>query len=282
MGPGLNGESVHRPRFGRNKEESSREQALARGLVAVVSWQRGMMTKVERQIGATPYRRPDPRTQPPSLCEPYLATIRRAPRQPLVLLPHTLSEITGPVFGHQSISETDNDLTRQHGGDPLGERIILTGRVLDEDGRPVPHTLIEIWQANAAGRYRHHRDDHAAPLDPNFTGAGRTLTDGEGHYRFITIKPGAYPWRNHENAWRPAHIHFSLFGNAFATRLVTQMYFPGDPLFQFDPIFQSIPDERARQRLIARFDLASTKPEWALGYQFDILLRGREATPFES
>lgn len=240
------------------------------------------MTKVERQIAATPYRRPDSRTQPPSLYEPYLATIRRAPRQPLVLLPHTLSEITGPVFGHQSISETESDLTRQHSGDPLGERIILTGRVLDEDGRPVPHTLIEIWQANAAGRYRHHRDNHAAPIDPNFTGAGRTLTDAEGHYRFITIKPGAYPWRNHDNAWRPAHIHFSLFGNAFATRLVTQMYFPGDPLFRFDPIFQSIPDEGARQRLIARFDLASTKPEWALGYQFDIVLRGREATPFEN
>ena len=159
--------------------------------------------------------------------------------------------------------------------------MILTGRVLDDDGRPVPQTLIEIWQANAAGRYRHHCDNHPAPLDPNFSGAGRVLTDAQGRYRFTTIKPGAYPWRNHENAWRPAHIHFSLFGNAFATRLVTQMYFPGDPLLQFDPIFQSIPDERARQHLIARFDLATTQPEWALGYQFDIVLRGREATPFE-
>ena len=241
-----------------------------------------MTRNLERRTSVAPYRRPDPRTQPTPLYSPYLATIRRAPRQPLVLLPHTLSEITGPVYGHQSINETDNDLTRQYDSDPLGERIILTGRVLDEDGRPVPHTLIEIWQANAAGRYRHHRDNHSAPLDPNFSGAGRALTDAEGRYRFTTIKPGAYPWRNHENAWRPAHIHFSLFGSAFATRLVTQMYFPGDPLLHFDPIFQSIADQRARQHLIARFDLATTQPEWALGYQFDIVLRGREATPFES
>jgi protocatechuate 3,4-dioxygenase, beta subunit len=246
-----------------------------------------MMSEAQRQLResrctVTPYKRPDPLTQPASLYEPYRATIRRAPRRPLVLLPHTLSEITGPVYGHQPISETDADLTRQHEGEPLGERIIVTGRVLDDDGRPVPHTLIEIWQANAAGRYRHHHDNHPAALDPNFTGAGRVLTDANGHYRFTTIKPGAYPWKNHDNAWRPAHIHFSLFGNAFATRLVTQMYFPGDPLFAFDPIFQSIPDERARQRLIARFDLAATQPEWALAYQFDIVLRGKEATPFES
>lgn len=249
-------------------------------LAKSVHWQR-----VHRQLqetAVTPYRRPDPITQPPSLHESYVATIRRAPRQPLVLLPHTLSEITGPVYGHGSIAETDNDLTRQHPGEPLGERIILTGRVLDDGGRPVPHTLVEIWQANAAGRYRHHRDQHPAPLDPNFTGAGRTLTDENGRYRFTTVKPGAYPWKNHANAWRPAHIHFSLFGNAFATRLVTQMYFPGDPLFPLDPIFQSVPDERARQRLIAAFDLATTQPEWALGYQFDIVLRGKEATPFET
>jgi protocatechuate 3,4-dioxygenase beta subunit len=199
-----------------------------------------------------------------------------------VLLPHTLSEVTGPVYGHQKISETDHDLTRQHAGEPLGQRIIVTGRVLDGDGHPVRNTLIEIWQANAAGRYFHHRDQHPAPLDPNFTGAGRTLTDENGVYRFVTIRPGAYPWQNHENAWRPCHIHFSLFGPAFATRLVTQMYFPGDPLLAYDPIFQSIPDERARQRLIAGFDLATTQPEWALGYQFNIILRGREDTPFES
>ena len=229
----------------------------------------------------TPYRRHPAQSQPPCLYEPYHATVLRAPRQPLVLLPHTLSEITGPVYGHSNVTETDSDLTRRHAGEPLGERIIVSGRVLDDSGRPVPHTLIEIWQANAAGRYRHSHDDHPAPLDPNFTGAGRALTDGNGQYRFVTIKPGAYPWQNHQNAWRPAHIHFSLFGPAFATRLVTQMYFPGDPLFPYDPIFQSIPDERARQRLIAEFDLATTEPEWALGYQFNIVLRGREATPFE-
>jgi protocatechuate 3,4-dioxygenase beta subunit len=180
------------------------------------------------------------------------------------------------------MAPTDNDLTRQHAGEPLGERIIVTGRVLDDGGRPVRNTLIEIWQAHAAGRYFHQKDDHPAPLDPNFTGAGRVLTDAEGRYQFTTIKPGAYPWRNHPNAWRPAHIHFSLFGTAFVTRLVTQMYFPGDPLFAYDPIFQSISDERARQRLISKFDLETTRPDWALGYQFDIVLRGREATPFET
>jgi protocatechuate 3,4-dioxygenase beta subunit len=228
------------------------------------------------------YRRPDPNTQPPYLCQAYRSTTRRAPTKPLIVLPHTLSEITGPVYGHEDVGEMDNDLTRQHPGEPLGERIIVTGRVLDEDGHPVRESLVEIWQANAAGRYAHHNDNHAAPLDPNFTGAGRTLTDPDGRYSFVTIKPGAYPWRNHENAWRPAHIHFSLFGSALATRLVTQMYFPGDPLFPIDPISQSIPDQKARERLIANFDLATTQPEWALGYRFDIVLRGREATPFEA
>jgi protocatechuate 3,4-dioxygenase beta subunit len=228
-----------------------------------------------------PYRRHNPASQPASLYEPYRSSIRRAPRQPLVLLPHTLSEITGPVYGDSEIQEFDNDLTLQHWDEPQGERITVTGRVLDDSGRPVPRTLIEIWQTNAAGRYRHNKDNHPAPLDPNFTGAGRTLTDENGFYRFVTIKPGAYPWKNHDNAWRPAHIHFSLFGTAFATRLVTQMYFPGDPLFQHDPIFQSIPDERARQRLIAALDLGTTQPDWALGYQFNIVLRGRESTPFE-
>ncbi len=152
---------------------------------------------------------------------------------------------------------------------------------MDSSGHPVADSLIEIWQANAAGRYAHDQDNHPAPLDPNFTGRGRTLTDKDGFYSFVTIKPGAYPWRNHDNAWRPAHIHFSLFGPAFVTRLITQMYFPGDPLLDYDPIWQSIPDERARQRLISKFDLESTKPEWALGYRFDIVLRGRESTPFE-
>jgi protocatechuate 3,4-dioxygenase beta subunit len=196
-------------------------------------------------------------------------------------MPQTLSERTGPSYGHDAIRETDHDLTRQHSGEPLGERIIVTGRVADDSGRPVRNTLIEIWQTNAAGRYRHSKDNHPAPLDPNFTGAGRALTDANGVYRFVTIKPGAYPWRNHQNAWRPAHIHFSLFGPAFVTRLITQMYFPGDPLLAFDPIFQSVREEKARQRLIAGFDLETTQPEWALGYRFDIILRGREATPFE-
>ncbi|WP_439495481.1 protocatechuate 3,4-dioxygenase subunit beta [Bosea sp. (in: a-proteobacteria)] len=211
----------------------------------------------------------------------YKSTLKRAPSQPLILLPHSLSETTGPVFGHVAVQPGDADLTRQHEGEPLGERIIVSGRVLDEDGRPVPHTLIEIWQANAAGRYVHVRDQHPAPLDPNFTGAGRAVTDADGRYRFVTVKPGAYPWRNHHNAWRPAHIHFSLFGASFLSRVITQMYFPGDPLFAYDPIFQSIPDERARERLVSRFDLGTTEPEWALGYQFDIVLRGREATPLE-
>ncbi len=229
-----------------------------------------------------PFRRPPVASQPPYLYENYRATVRRSPRQPLIVVPHTLSETTGPVFGHQRIAETDNDLTRQHAADPIGERIIVSGRVLEEDGKPIPHTLIEIWQANACGRYCHDKDSHLAPLDPNFTGAGRTMTDENGFYRFVSIKPGAYPWKNHDNAWRPAHIHFSLFGTAFAQRLVTQMYVPGDPLFAYDPIFQSIPDERARERLISRFDLQTTHPEWALGYRFDIVLRGREATPFEA
>src|SRR5215471_2977299 len=242
------------------------------------------MSKPEKAALMTrvvPYQREEPGSQPTLLYEPYRATIRRVPRNPLVVLPPTLSEVTGPVFGHEEVSDGDGDLTRQHSGEPLGERIIVSGRVLDGNGRPVPHNLVEVWQANAAGRYCHDRDDHPAPLDPNFSGAGRFLTDESGMYRFVTIKPGAYPWKNHSNAWRPAHIHFSLFGNAFATRLVTQMYFPGDPLFAFDPILQSIPDERARQRLIANFDLATTQPEWALGYQFNIVLRGRDATPFE-
>jgi protocatechuate 3,4-dioxygenase beta subunit len=198
----------------------------------------------------------------------------------LILLPQSLSETTGPVFGHDRVQPQDADLTRQHAGEPVGERIIVTGRVIDEDGHPVPHTLVEVWQANAAGRYQHQRDQHDAPLDPNFTGTGRTLTDAQGNYRFVTIRPGAYPWRNHPNAWRPAHIHFSLFGNAFATRLVTQMYFPGDPLLPFDPIYNSVPDG-ARQRMISDFARELTEPEHALGFRFDIVLRGRDATPME-
>ena len=228
------------------------------------------LARYRREIADPPYLHPD-----------YVATRTRAPKRPLVPLAQTLSEVTGPVYGHERVGELDHDLTRQHEGEPLGERMILHGRVLDGDGRPVRNTLIEIWQANSAGRYKHDVDRHPAPLDPNFSGAGRCLTDGEGRYRFITIKPGAYPWKNHPNAWRAAHIHFSLFGHAFATRLVTQMYFPGDPLFFQDPIFHSVSDPRQRERMIARFDLDRTVPEWALAYEFDVVLRGREATPME-
>src|SRR5712691_6905714 len=240
------------------------------------------MGQVTNERVIKPYRRMPPDSQPPSLYEPYKSTILRSPRKPLIVLPHTLSEITGPLYGHESVRESDADLTRQHAGEPLGERIIVTGRVLDSNGRPVPSALIEIWQANSAGRYVHAKDQHPAPLDPNFTGAGRTMTDENGVYRFVTIKPGPYPWLNHYNAWRPAHIHFSVFGRAFLSRLVTQMYFPGDPLFALDPIYQSLPDEKARQRMISRFDLETTQPQWATGYKFDIVLRGPEATPFET
>jgi protocatechuate 3,4-dioxygenase, beta subunit len=213
--------------------------------------------------------------------EGYRSTAKRAPRQPLVILPHTLTELSGPVYGHADASPEDADLTRRHAGEPLGERIIVHGHVLDEDLRPVAHTLVEVWQANAAGRYMHVVDQHPAPLDPNFTGAGRAVTDEKGYYRFVTVKPGAYPWRNHHNAWRPAHIHFSLIGHTFLQRLVTQMYFPGDPLFPFDPIFNSVEDEKARLRMIASFDLENSVPEWALCYRFDIVLRGRLRTPME-
>ena len=215
---------------------------------------------------------------PPLDYADYRSTALRAPKRPLVVLPERFRDLESPVFGQEDLAEFDNDLTRQHGGEPQGERIVVTGRVLEEDGRPVRNALVEIWQTNAGGRYRHENDQHPAPLDPNFSGAGRTLTDDEGRYEFVTIKPGAYPWRNHPNAWRPAHIHFSLFGRAFSSRLVTQMYFPGDPLFAYDPIFQSVRDPAARERLVARFDLELTRPEWALGYRWDIVLR---KTPFE-
>jgi protocatechuate 3,4-dioxygenase beta subunit len=230
-----------------------------------------------------PTYRPDgDRTHPPLLSPAYGSTVLRAPSRPLVLLPQRLTEVTGPLFGAERLGPSDHDLTRQHDGEPIGQRIIVHGRVRDGDGRPVPGTLVEIWQPNAAGRYRHAVDNWPAPLDPNFTGVGRTLTDADGRYRFVTVAPGAYPWRNHLNAWRPAHIHFSLFGRAFTQRLVTQMYFPGDPLFFQDPIFNSIPDPRARQRLVARYDHGVSEPEWALGFQFDLVLRGRDGTPFET
>ena len=227
------------------------------------------------------YPRPRPETQPKNQYSPYGSTHKRAPQQPLISIPHTLSELTGPIYGHNPIGAADNDLTIHFSDPPQGERIIVAGRILDEDGQGVPNTLVEIWQANAAGRYRHSGDNHPAPLDPNFLGAGRTLTDAEGNYRFLTIKPGAYPWRNHHNAWRPQHIHFSLFGSALISRLVTQMYFPNDPLIPLDPITNSIPDREARERLVSAFDLSITEPDWALGYRFDIILRGRCSTPFE-
>jgi protocatechuate 3,4-dioxygenase, beta subunit len=214
----------------------------------------------------------------------YRSTRWRAPARPLVSLSEEFHAFAGPVFGDLPIGELDHDLTRQHEGEPLGERIIVTGRVLDVDGHPLRNTLVEVWQANAAGRYRHDVDQHPAPLDPNFSGAGRCLTDDEGRYRFVTVKPGAYPWGNHENAWRPRHIHFSLFGRGFTQRLVTQMYFPGDPLLEFDPIAHSVRDPKARELMIARFDLGTTQPDWALGYQWDIVLgRGGDATtPMEN
>jgi len=220
--------------------------------------------------------------RPPLLYPPYQSTRLRAPLEALIVLPERLADLTAPVYDWWSIKEGDNDLTTERGGEAQGQRIIVEGRLLDEGARPIPGALIEVWQANAAGRYHHAKDDHPAPLDPHFTGAGRVVTDAEGRYAFTTIRPGAYPWRNHDNAWRPAHIHFSVFGRSFAHRLVTQMYFPGDPMFAHDPIFQSIPDERARERLVARYDLSITRPEWALGYAFDIVVRGREATPFEN
>lgn len=220
--------------------------------------------------------------QPPYLHEDYKSTIYRAPSQPLVLLKSGLAEKGGPVFGDRHIGPLDNDLTKNavKNGEPLGERIVVHGKVTNQFGHPIKNTIIEIWQANAAGRYIHKVDQHDAPLDPNFLGAGRTITDNEGNYVFRTIKPGAYPWGNHPNAWRPNHIHFSLFGANITTRLVTQMYFPGDPLLQYDPIFLGVP-QSGRDLLISNFELALTEPNFALGYRFDIVLRGDKATPFE-
>ncbi|MGC1303998.1 MAG: protocatechuate 3,4-dioxygenase subunit beta [Caulobacteraceae bacterium] len=227
-----------------------------------------------------PYTREDA-GQPPSLFGPYGSTVARSPREPLVKIPQTLTEVTGPAGGWERLmGGSAADLTRQHKGEPIGQRILVSGRVLGEDRRPVANTVVEIWQCNAAGRYIHVNDQWDAPIDPNFTGAGRVVTDADGRYQFVTIKPGAYPWGNHKNAWRPAHIHLSLLGPAFATRLVTQLYFPDDPLIEIDPIANAVPRE-ARDRMVARFDIATTQPNRALGYLFDVVLRGREATPFE-
>jgi protocatechuate 3,4-dioxygenase beta subunit len=227
------------------------------------------------------YQRPEG-VHPPLDYPEYQSSQLRAPTRPLVPMPQWLTEVTGPLLGPERVAAADADLTTRHPGEPIGERIIVTGRLLDSNGKPVPDALVEIWQANSAGRYAHPVDDHPAPLDPNFDGGGRCVTDSEGRYRFITIKPGPYPWRNHPNAWRPAHIHFSVFGRAFTQRLITQMYFPGDPLFAQDPIFNSVPDRAARERMISRFDLGLTIPDWALGFEWDIVLRGTNATVFET
>jgi len=220
---------------------------------------------------------------PPYASPRYLSSVYRSPLEPPIPLRQGIGELTGPSFGPELVRPADADLTTnaRTGAPALGERIIVSGRVLEQDGRPVPHTLVEVWQCNAAGRYNHVNDTHDAPLDPNFLGAGRVLTDAEGRYQFVSIRPGAYPWKNHYNAWRPAHIHFSLFGPAYATRLVTQMYFPGDPLLELDGIFMSIPDPAARQRLVAHYDHSLSRPHVALGYRFDVVLRGREETPLE-
>jgi len=218
---------------------------------------------------------------PPYDYPDYRSTRLRAPRRDLFPMPGGLTERRGPLFGSDQVDPVESDLTRGRGGEPLGERMVVPGRVTDAEGRPVRHQLVEVWQANAAGRYHHAVDRHQAPLDPNFVGAGRCLTDDDGRYRFVTIKPGAYPWENHQNAWRPAHIHFSLFGTCFAERLVTQMYFPGDPLLAFDPVYHSVRDPRAAALLIAKFDLAATVERWALGYVFDIVLGGSCPTPVD-
>jgi protocatechuate 3,4-dioxygenase, beta subunit len=240
-----------------------------------------MDSDVSTRVSVKAYARLPKGSQPPSLYEPYHATVKRVPLKPLILLPHTLSEITGPVFGREKVGEKDNDLTCQHPGEPLGERIIVSGRVLDTEGRPLRDTLVEIWQANSAGRYSHRADRWPAPLDRNFSGAGRCTTDVDGRYRFTTIKPGAYPWGNGENAWRPAHIHFSLLGRAFAQRLVTQMYFAGDQLLELDPIFNSVADPKGRERMLSRLSIDGSEPHWALAYDFDIYLRGPDPTPLQ-
>lgn len=222
--------------------------------------------------------------QPPAFTPGYKTSVLRSPRQALLSLHNSLSEVTGPVFGPDDLGPLDNDLILNYAqtGEPIGERIIVHGRVLDENARPVPHTLVEFWQANAGGRYRHKKDTYIAPIDPNFGGCGRCLTDENGSYFFRTVKPGPYPWRNHINSWRPAHIHFSVFGSGFVQRLVTQMYFEGDPLIPICPIVQTIPDKDAIDRLIAPLDLNASIPMDMLAYQFDIVLRGSRSTPFEN
>jgi protocatechuate 3,4-dioxygenase beta subunit len=239
------------------------------------------MTATPQALPGLPrYADRDPGALPPLLSPEYRSTVLRAPLNSAVDLPQRLTEVTGPLFGESAVDPAEADLTCQHEGEPQGQRIVVQGRVVDGAGRPVPGSLVEVWQANAGGRYRHTRDNWPSPIDPNFTGYGRIVTDADGWYRFTTVRPGAYPWRNHDNAWRPAHIHFSLVGRAFTQRLVTQMYFPDDPLFFQDPIMNAVP-AAARPRMVAAYDHALTVPEWALGYRWDIVLRGPAATPFE-
>lgn len=227
------------------------------------------------------YRKPYPGTQPPFVHPPYASTVLRGARRDPIAIPVTLSEITGPTLDRLTLGEHAADLTAGFPGPPLGERIVVSGRVLDENGKPVRNSIVEVWQCNAAGRYLHKGDQHDAPLDPNFKGTGQVLTDEHGRYRFKTVKPGAYPWRNHYNAWRPAHIHFSLHGAGIGQRLVTQMYFPNDPLLEFDPIYNCVPDEKAKLRMVSSLDWETTQNEYALGYRFDIVLRGRKQTVWE-
>lgn len=230
------------------------------------------------------YYQRDRDRHPPAYAPGYKTSVSRSPRYALISLEQSVSEITGPVFGQNDLGTLDHDLIRNYAqsGDPVGERIIVHGRVLDENARPVPETLVEIWQANAGGRYRHKKDSYLAPIDPNFGGCGRTLTDQDGYYFFRTVKPGAYPWRNMVNNWRPAHIHFSVFGASFSQRLITQLYFEGDPLIPLCPIVQTIPDPDAIDALIARLDLNATIPLDSIAYRFDIVLRGRRSTLFEN
>jgi|TARA_B110000046_G_C13008264_1_gene405414 protocatechuate 3,4-dioxygenase, beta subunit len=234
-------------------------------------------------MNTTPFNPRDWNSHPAFIHPAYKSTPLRGQTKPLVPIKQTLSELTGPVYGHEQVGPLDNDLTKNSivDGPPQGERIVVGGRVLDENGRPQANTLLEIWQCNAAGRYVHTNDQHDAPIDPNFLGAGRCVTDDDGNYSFFTIKPGAYPWPNHPNAWRPNHIHFSLFGASFATRLITQMYFPGDPLLDLDPIYKSSP-EGSRELMVSEFSLDHTQEGFALGYKYDIVLRGRNATPMEN